>query len=61
MRAVVRRAWPVIWPVGLVAIGVVAVTKQVRDGNDFPIYWQAARDLLAGRSPYDVGSGLHGR
>jgi hypothetical protein len=50
----------VIWPVGLIAIGVVAVTKQVRDGNDFPIYWQAARDLLAGRSPYDVGTGLHG-
>jgi len=36
------------------------VHMQVPDGNDFPIYWQAARDLLAGRSPYDVGSGLHG-
>lgn len=44
----------------LVAIGFGAVHKQVRDGNDFPIYWQAARDLWAGRSPYDVTSGLHG-
>src|SRR5262245_30247950 len=41
-------------------MGFVAVHKQVRDGNDFPIYWQAARDLLAGRSPYDVTTGLHG-
>ena len=44
----------------LVAIGFTAVRKQVRDGNDFPIYWQAAHDLLSGRSPYDVGTGLHG-
>jgi hypothetical protein len=44
----------------LVAIGFTAVHKQVRDGNDFPLYWQAARDLLAGGSPYDVASGLHG-
>src|SRR5262249_52788635 len=29
-------------------------------GNDFPLYWQAARDLLADRSPYDVATGLHG-
>src|SRR5262249_40729970 len=29
-------------------------------GDDFPIYWSAARALLAGRSPYDVGAGLHG-
>lgn len=46
--------------VALAAIGAGAVHKQVRDGNDFPIYWQAARDLWAGRSPYDVTSGLHG-
>jgi len=44
----------------LVAIGFTAVHKQVRDGNDFPLYWQGSRDLLAGRSPYDVASGLHG-
>jgi len=44
----------------LVAIGFTAVHKQVRDGNDFPLYWQGARDLLAGGSPYDVASGLHG-
>ena len=44
----------------LLAVGVSAVHKQVRDGNDFPIYWQAARALLSGQSPYDVGSGLHG-
>ncbi len=46
--------------VALVAIGFSAVHKQVRDGNDFPLYWQGARALLDGRSPYDVGSGLHG-
>jgi hypothetical protein len=46
--------------VALAAIGFTAVHKQLRDGNDFPIYWEAARDLLAGRSPYVVGSGLHG-
>lgn len=39
---------------------MLAVRKQLRDGNDFPIYWQAARTLLAGGSPYDVRSGLHG-
>lgn len=44
----------------LLAVGFVAVHKQVRDGNDFPIYWQAARDVLADGSPYDVRSGLHG-
>jgi glycosyl transferase family 87 len=59
-HAVVRRAWPVLWRVALLAMGIVAVHKQVRDGNDFPIYWQAARDLLAGRSPYAIGAGLHG-
>ena len=45
---------------GIVAIGLTAVRKQVRDGNDFPLYWQGARDLIAGTSPYDVASGLHG-
>ena len=59
-RAVLRRAWPVLLVVVFAAIGVGAVFKQVRDGNDFPLYWQAARDLLAGRSPYDVDAGLHG-
>lgn len=59
-RAVLRRAWPLLLVVVFAAIGVGAVYKQVRDGNDFPIYWQAARDLLGGRSPYDVGAGLHG-
>jgi hypothetical protein len=60
VRAFVRRAWPLIWPAAFLAIGFVAVHRQVRDGNDFPIYWQAARDLLAGRSPYDATTGLHG-
>lgn len=60
MRAFVRRAWPLIWPAASLAFGFVAVHRQVRDGNDFPIYWQAARDLLAGRSPYDATTGLHG-
>jgi len=46
--------------VALVVLGVLAVRKQLRDGNDFPIYWQAARDLLAGHALYDVGTGLHG-
>ena len=44
----------------LVAIGVLAVKKQLRDGNDFPIYWQAARDFSSGRGLYDVRTGLHG-
>ncbi len=44
----------------LVVIGVLAVKKQLRDGNDFPIYWQAARDFLGGRGLYDVRTGLHG-
>jgi len=60
VRGSVRRAWPLLAVVALLGIGATAVHKQVRDGNDFPIYWQAARDLLAGRSPYDVGTGLHG-
>ena len=46
--------------IALIAIGASAIHKQLRDGNDFPLYWQAARDLLAGRSPYQVGAGLHG-
>ena len=52
--------WVVIAALALLATGFVAVHKQLRDGNDFPIYWQAARDMLAHRSPYDVSSGLHG-
>ena len=60
MRAAVRRAWPLLAVVALAVIGATAVHKQVRDGNDFPIYWQAARALLAGRSPYATGTGLHG-
>jgi len=60
VRAFVRRAWPLIWPAASLAFGFVAVHRQVRDGNDFPLYWQAARDLLAGRSPYDATTGLHG-
>src|SRR5258706_4836588 len=55
-----RKLWTVLAALALLGTAVVAVHKQLRDGNDFPIYWQAARDLLAGRSPYDVGSGLHG-
>lgn len=55
-----RAALLVLAAAALTAIGFVAVHKQVRDGNDFPIYWQAARDLMVARSPYDVGSGLHG-
>jgi len=60
VRAFVRRAWPLLAVVALLGVGVTAMHKQVRDGNDFPIYWQAARDLLAGRSPYATGTGLHG-
>jgi hypothetical protein len=55
-----RRLGYALGALALFAVGVVAVGKQVRDGNDFPIYWQAARDLVSGRSPYDVPSGLHG-
>jgi len=61
-RVARARRWPVLVlpAAALVAVGFQAVHRQVRDGNDFPIYWQAARDLLSGRSPYDVASGLHG-
>ncbi|HET9952818.1 MAG TPA: glycosyltransferase family 87 protein, partial [Candidatus Eisenbacteria bacterium] len=45
---------------GIVAIGFSCVSKQLRSGNDFPIYYEAARTLLSGGSPYDVTSGLHG-
>lgn len=46
--------------VALAAVGVVSVGKQLRSGNDFPIYWAASRTLAGGGTPYDVGSGLHG-
>jgi hypothetical protein len=45
---------------GVIAVGVSCVSKQVHSGNDFPIYFEAARTLLRGGSPYDVTSGLHG-
>jgi hypothetical protein len=38
----------------------MATRRQVRSGNDFPIYVEASRAIVAGESPYDVGSGLHG-
>jgi hypothetical protein len=60
LRLVLRLAGLALLGAALVAVGMLAVAKQVRDGNDFPLYWQAARDLLAGRTPYVVGSGLHG-
>jgi len=60
VRRVLRAAIRALVLAALVAIGFAAVRKQLRDGNDFPLYWQAARDLLAHRSPYDVTSGLHG-
>jgi hypothetical protein len=44
----------------IVGVGVASVSKQLRTGSDFPIYHEAARALLQGRSPYDVSSGLHG-
>lgn len=44
----------------LVGFGVTSVGKQLRTGNDFPIYHEAARTLLAASSPYDVATGLHG-
>ena len=51
--------WVVV-PIGILADGTLSVLRQLRDGNDFPIYWGAAHALLAGASPYEVGSGLHG-
>lgn len=57
---VARIATALVVVAALVAIGAQAVHKQLRDGNDFPLYLTAARELLAGRSPYDVTSGLHG-
>jgi len=51
--------WVVV-PIGIIADGTLSVLRQLRDGNDFPIYWGAAHALLAGASPYEVGSGLHG-
>ena len=55
-----RRLRYTITALVLLGTAIVAVHKQLRDGNDFPIYWRAARDLLSHRSPYDVASGLHG-
>ncbi len=55
-----RIAIALVVVLGLLAVGFVAVRRQLRDGNDFPLYWQAARALVSGRSPYDVLSGLHG-
>lgn len=40
--------------------GVTSVRKQLNSGNDFPIYYYAAKTMLSGESPYDVSSGLHG-
>lgn len=60
MRPGARRALLGVVLLALVAIAFTAVRKQVRDGNDFPIYWQAARDFLSGRGLYDVRTGLHG-
>ena len=60
VRPEVRRMWLLLVLAAAIGVGIVAVHKQLRDGDDFPIYWNAARELLAGRSPYDVGSGLHG-
>jgi Glycosyltransferase family 87 len=45
---------------GILGIGYACVSKQVRTGTDFPLYYAAARTLLAGGTPYDVTSGLHG-
>jgi len=44
----------------ILGIGVACVGKQLRTGSDFPIYHSAARTLLAGGSPYDAATGLHG-
>lgn len=54
------RAGGALLVAALAFVGATAVRKQVRDGNDFPLYWQGARDLISGHSPYDVASGLHG-
>lgn len=43
-----------------VGYGFSATHRQLESGNDFPIYVEAARTLLAGRSPYDAATGLHG-
>ena len=58
-RHVRRGLWTVAW-LAVTVYGFVSVGKQIRSGNDFPIYYEAARNLLAGRTLYDVGSGLHG-
>jgi len=59
-RPAVPRVWVLVALAAVILVGVLAVRKQLRDANDFPIYWNAARALLAGRSPYEVGTGLHG-
>jgi hypothetical protein len=40
--------------------GFSAAHRQISSGNDFPIYLDAARALLAGESPYSPQPGLNG-
>jgi hypothetical protein len=63
-RTAAPRAWRWSALAGLalavVAYGAISVRRQLASGNDFPIYYAAARTVLQGGSPYDVSSGLHG-
>ena len=55
-----RRARTALFLLLAVGYGFSAAHRQLNSGNDFPIYLDAARALLAGESPYSPVPGLNG-
>jgi len=40
--------------------GVTCVHKQLSSGNDFPLYYHAAKEMIRGNFHYELDTGLHG-
>jgi hypothetical protein len=55
-----RRARTALLLLLAVGYGFSAAHRQLKSGNDFPIYLDAGRALLAGESPYSPEPGLNG-
>jgi hypothetical protein len=55
-----RRTRSALFLLLAVGYGFSAAHRQVKSGNDFPIYLDAARALLRGGSPYSPEPGLNG-